>query len=192
MPKQQTKYNRDWENCSPWLKPTSTSYSAKCVACKKGFEIGNSGLKQVESHSGSQTQIKRTDNYSQHKICISPSGNLSLSGAKEAQLSGPMQALRAEIIESLHKAEYNHSFSSSSDDGERLQLMFPGHPAALNYQCSSTKTAYLLRYGISEFVFEELKQDAANIIKFDETTINQVKKQLRNSEYSLMTVKMKT
>ena len=165
MPKQQTKYNRDWENGRPSLKPTSTPNSAKCFACKKDLEIGNSGLKQVETHSGSQTHIKRTDNSSQHKICISPSGDLSLSGAKEAQLSGPMQAIRAEIIESLHKAEYNHSFSSSSD-GERFQLIFPGHPAALNYQCSSMKTAYLLRYGISEFVFEELKQDAANMYSF--------------------------
>ena len=179
MAKQQTKYNRDWENCRPWLKPTSTPYSAKCVAFKKK-EIENSGLEQVESHSGLQTHIKRTDTSSQHKICISPSRNLTLSSAKEAQLSGPMQALRGGIIESLlHKAEYNPSFSSSSDDGERFQLMFPGHPAALNYQCSSTKTAYLLRYGISEFVFEELKQDAANTpytIKFDEMTTNQVKK----------------
>ena len=59
--------------------------------------------------------------------------------------------------------------------------MFPGHPATINYHCSSTKSAYLLRYGIAEVLLEEIKNDMMDIpytIKFDETTTSQVKKQL--------------
>ena len=44
-------------------------------------------------------------------------------------LTPAMQALKAEIIETLHKTEYNHSFSSAEKDGE-LYRLFPGHPAA--------------------------------------------------------------
>ena len=48
-------------------------------------------------------------------------------------LTPAMQALKAEIIETLHKTEYNHSFSSAEKDGERYRLIFPGHPAAEKY-----------------------------------------------------------
>ena len=91
-----------------------------------------------------------------------------------------MQALKAEIIETLHKTEYNHSFSSAEKDGELYRLMFPGHPAAEKYSCFSTKSAYLLRYGISEILKSEQIQDIKDVpytFKFDETTTSQVLKQ---------------
>lgn len=43
-----------------------------------------------------------------------------------------MQALKAEIFPTLHKAEYNHRFCSAEQDGKRFRLMFPGHPSAVN------------------------------------------------------------
>ena len=58
--------------------------------------------------------------------------------------------------------------------------MFPGHPAAEKYSCSSTKSAYLLRYGISEILKSEQIQDIKDVpytFKFDETTTSQVLKQ---------------
>ena len=61
-----------------------------------------------------------------------------------------MQALKAEIFPTFHKAEYHHRFSSAEQDGKGFRLMFPGHPSEGNYRCSSTKSAYFLRYGISE------------------------------------------
>ena len=96
-------------------------------------------------------------------------------------LTPAMQALKAEIIETLHKTEYNHSFSSAEKDGERYWLMFPGHPAAEKYSCSSTKSAYLLRYGISEILkSEQIHHDIKDVpctFKFDETTTSQVLQQ---------------
>ena len=77
-----------------------------------------------------------------------PSGEVSHSAALPEDLSDEMQALKAEIIDVLYKVQYNYSFSSASGDGECYRLMFPGHPAAENYKCSSTKSAYLLQYRI--------------------------------------------
>ena len=91
-----------------------------------------------------------------------------------------MQALKAEIIDVLYKVQYNYSFSSASGDGECYRLMFPGHPAAENYKCSSTKSAYLLQYGIVDIFKEEIVKDMEGVpytFKFDETTTSQVKKQ---------------
>ena len=47
-----------------------------------------------------------------------------------------MQALKAEIFPTFHKAEYNHRFSSAEQDGKGFRLMFPGHPSEGNYRCS--------------------------------------------------------
>ena len=76
----------------------------------------------------------------------------------------------------LNKTEYNHSFSSASDDGKRYRLMFPGHPAATYYQCSTTKSAYLLRYGITKLLKVERIGDIHQVLytfKFDEMTTSQ-------------------
>ena len=91
-----------------------------------------------------------------------------------------MQALKAEIIETLHKTEYNHSFSSAEKDGERYCLMFPGHSATEKYSCTfTTKSAYLLQYGISEILKSEQIQDIRDVpytSKCDEIATSQVLK----------------
>ena len=59
--------------------------------------------------------------------------------------------------------------------------MFPNHPAAKHYHCSSTKSSYLLCCSIAEVLFEEIKNDMIDVpqtAKFDEFTTSQVKKQL--------------
>ena len=92
-----------------------------------------------------------------------------------------MQGLCTEIIETLHKLEYNQSFASATNDGDKFRLMFPNHPASEHYHCSSTKSSYLLRYGIAEVLFEEIKNDMIDVpdtVKFDEFTTSQLKKQL--------------
>ena len=59
--------------------------------------------------------------------------------------------------------------------------MLPNHPALGHYHCSSTKSSYLLRYGIAEVLFEEIKNDMIDVpytVKFNESTTSQVKKKL--------------
>ena len=58
MPKQLTRYTTDWETGRAWLKQGSTPNSAKCCICIKEFEIGGSGIGQVDSHARSKTHTK--------------------------------------------------------------------------------------------------------------------------------------
>ena len=59
--------------------------------------------------------------------------------------------------------------------------MFSNHPASEDYHCSSTKSSYLLRYGIAEVLFEEIRNDMIDdhyTVKFDKSSTSQLKKQL--------------
>ena len=106
-------------------------------------------------------------------MCSTSNGQLSTSGGNEVKLNPAVQGLHAEIIETLHKREYNQSFASPTNDGDRFRLMFPNHSASEHYHCSSTKSLYLL--------FEDVKNDMTDVpytVKFDESTTSEVKKQL--------------
>ena len=134
----------------------------------------------MNSHAKSNKHMKAVPAKSQTLLKVS-TGKVSHSGAVVPEvLSDSMQALKAEIIDVIYKAQYNYSFSSASGDAARYRMMFPGHPAAENYSCSSTKSTYLLKYGIAELLKEDLIKDMQNVpytFKFDETTTSQVKKQ---------------
>ena len=58
---------------------------------------------------------------------ILPAGHIAHTHKRLEVLNPEMQALIAEIFETLHKAEYNHNFSSTEKDEEWLTLV--GHPA---------------------------------------------------------------
>ena len=139
------------------------------MICVTEFRIDGSGQAQVKSHATSKGHVSKVATpKSQRVLKFATTGELSDHTDSGGGMSVAKQALRAEIINTLHTAEYNHSLSSTSADGERFRQMFPGHPAAENYKCSSSKTKYTLRFGISDFSMKELKS---------ETTTGQVKKQ---------------
>ena len=146
------KYLTKWESKRPWLKPGTTSAHALCTACKKQFKVDGSGISKVNSHAESVSHKKAVPLNLQALLKVLPSGEVSHSAALPEDLSDEMQALKAEIIDVLYKVQYNYSFSSASGDGECYRLMFPGHLAAENYKCSSTKSAYLFQYGIIDIL----------------------------------------
>ena len=147
------KYLTKLESTRPWLKPGTTSAHALCTACKKQFEVDGSGISQVNSHAKSVSHKKAVPSKSQVLLKVSPFGEVSHLSSLPEDLSDKMQALKAEIIDNvLYKVQYNYSFSSASGDGECYRLMFPGHLAAENYKCSSTKSAYLFQYGIIDIL----------------------------------------
>ena len=96
------------------------------------------------------------------KVLPSEEASHSAHGLSE-DLSDKTQALKPEIINVLYKVHYNYSFSSASSDGECYRLMFSGHPAAENYKCFSTKSAYFLQYGIVDILKEELVKDMEGV-----------------------------
>ena len=62
---------------------------------------------------------KATPSNTQSLLSILPRGHIGHTYGGTEVLTPAMQALKAEIIETLHKTEYNHSFSSAEKDGER-------------------------------------------------------------------------
>ena len=110
MPKQQTKYCKQWESSRPWRNPGSSKYLRRCRFCNKEFQVGGTGVIQLDSHA-------RSGN-SQRTLCSTSSEQLSTSGEDEVELSPAMQGLRAEIIETMHKVECNQSFASATNDGD--------------------------------------------------------------------------
>ena len=153
MPKQQTKYCKQWESSRPWLKPGWNKYLGRCTFCNKEFQVGGTDVIQVDSYARSDGHKVKIPGNSQRTLCSTWSGQLLTSGENEVELSPAMHGLHAEIIETLHKVEYNQSFASATNDGDRFWLMFSNHPASEHYHCSSTKSSYLLRYDIAEVLF---------------------------------------
>ena len=74
----------------------------------------------------------------------------------------------------------NHSFASSTDDGDCFRKMFSDSEIAKNYRQSETKMKYVIQYGIAPHMLSSLKdnfQDMPFTFKFDKSTTTQVKKQ---------------
>ena len=116
-----------------WLKFGDTPYSGHCSLCNKQFSISSGNASQVVSHKKSQSHRKATPSKTQSLLSILPTVHIAHTHGGFEVLTPAMQALKAEIIETLHKTEYNHSFSSAEKDGERYRLIFPGHPATEKY-----------------------------------------------------------
>ena len=51
-----------------------------------------------------------------------------------------MQGLYAEMMKTLHNVEYNQSFTSVLNNGERFHWMFLGHTATVNNHCLGSKS----------------------------------------------------
>ena len=147
--------------------------------CNKDFQIGGTGVIQVDWHARSDGHEAKIPGNSQSILCSTSSGQLSTSVENEVELSRAMQGLHAETKETLHKGEYNQIFASATNEEGRFWLMFPNHPVSEDYHFSSTKCLYLLCYGIAEVLFEEIKNDIIDVpctVRLDESTTSQVKK----------------
>ena len=120
MPKQQTKYRKQWESSQPWLKSGSNKYLGGCTFCNKDVQVGYTGVIQVDSHARSDGHKAKIPGNSHRTLCSTSSGQLSTSGENEVELSLAMQGLHAEIIEAMHKGEYSQSFTSPTNDRDRF------------------------------------------------------------------------
>lgn len=95
-------------------------------------------------------------------------------------ISNEHQILRAEILWALRCVKSNFSFNSNANNGSLFKAMFPDSLIAASYKMSYTKCKYIIRFGIYEWLLEELVRDLKEkpfSFAFDETTTVQVKKQ---------------
>ena len=86
--------------------------------------------------------------------------------------------LKAEVLQALHVAQYNVLFAIAVYHSSLFKLMFPDSAIAACYKQSYSKTAYMLKYGIADFLKKELLFDVRGVpytCKFDETTTVQTK-----------------
>ena len=74
----------------------------------------------------------------------------------------------------------NLSFASSKEDSERFRAMFPDSTIAKSYSMADTKSQYLIKFGIADYLTKKLIYGVNHVpfsFLFDESTNNQVKKQ---------------
>ena len=92
----------------------------QCIVCNKPFQISGSGVCQVDSHAKSKWHMNAVQSTlcskSQNTIKVLSIGQVPHSYTVPEGLSEAMQALRAEIIDVMYKAQYNHGFASASDN----------------------------------------------------------------------------
>ena len=76
MPKQQTKYCEQW---AAMAKTGSKKDLWRCTFCNKGFQVGGTGVIQVDSHARSDGHKAKIPGNSQRTLCAASSGQLSTS-----------------------------------------------------------------------------------------------------------------
>ena len=86
MPKQQSKYCKQWESPQSWLKPGSDKYLGRCIFCNKEFQVGRTGLIQVGSHARSDGDKAKIPGNFQRTMYSTSSGQLSTSVENEVEL----------------------------------------------------------------------------------------------------------
>jgi hypothetical protein len=80
---------------------------------------------------------------------------------------------KAEIMWTLKTVMSNYSYNSATGLNELLQAMFPDSEIAKKFQLSSTKMAYIIRFGLAPYFHSELLSQVKNcdhfVLAFDES-----------------------
>ncbi|KAJ8033350.1 hypothetical protein HOLleu_23560 [Holothuria leucospilota] len=89
--------------------------------------------------------------------------------------------VKAEAMWAMKVASSNYSFASTAGIKELFSAMFPDSPIASGMALSSSKVKYLISDGLGPYFLKKMVSDVGQAyytIHFDETTTNQVKKQM--------------
>lgn len=203
MGKYETKYNSEWEKTYDWLsKIKDNIFAAKCKLCGISIQVNNGGLSQIRSHANTKKHmsvVATVNNHTSQTTLVPISGGIQLNTSKQFDqptetfflkffvitgrlyfMSMDDQVLRAEILWELKCVKSIFSFASNSGNNDLFSAMFPDSKIAKSYKMSETKCKYLIQFGVSPWILEDLKKDikaSPFSYLFDETTTVQVKKQ---------------
>ena len=183
-----TKYNLDWEKTYPWLKRVDNDvHSAYCMVCFNSFKIDNQGIGQVKSHARchetnpkKKAALEQFLSRPQRTFSVDNNKSVGLADNISITWSNSDKVLKAEIIDALHLVEYNQSFSSVNGNASRYERMFENNPIVAGYSMGETKVAYIIKFGIADYLKKKLRLDVDNVpfsFLFDESTTSQIKKQ---------------
>ena len=126
---------------------------AYCKICVKYFRIDNSGLSQVKSHEKCD-KLGQTLLSNQRTYQIGQKGQIRLSKSSFV-LTREDQVAKAEILQALHMVNKNLLFASK-EDIERFRAMFPDSMIAKSYSMADTKSQYVIRFGIADYLTKKL------------------------------------
>ena len=132
-----TTYYSYWQEEFKWIsKCKSDQYSAFSKACNKRFRISGSGMGQAKSHHLSKKHLERLDKLQsgkQRTFTSGENGQMVLTKLK-GSLTEKKKISNAKILQVLHIAQYNKSFSSTTDHAALFQQMFPGSSIPASYK----------------------------------------------------------
>ena len=166
-----TSYYKQWEETYAWLSPV---YTDKFIDF---FWIDNSGLSQIKSHENCHKPGQTLSN--RRTFETGQKGQISLSKSSFV-LTPEDQVAKAEILQALRMVNKNLSFASSKGDSEKFCAMFPDSMIAKSYSMADTKSQYVIKFGIADYLTKKLIYDVNRVpfsFLFDESTNSQVKKQ---------------
>ena len=126
----------------------------------------------------SKTAIRVKNEKQMRSQCTFKTSAGSLTGCSKATTKD--QILKAEILQALNMGDKNDSFSSPNSDSDRFKKMSQDLQIAAKYSQEETKSNYVVQFGLTPFVQDELitgAQKTQYSFKFDATMTSQVRKQ---------------
>ena len=150
-------YLVEWESKYKFLSKGPSDYKAKCNDCDCVFSIKSGGDADVKRHIRSKKHRSNCDSSASTSSSVHTSVIDDGADADEnnnVTLSPEEEVTKAEVLQALKVVSSNYSFNSTTDDGDRLRLMFPNDPIAKKYQQSKTKVNYSIKHGIAPYIQE--------------------------------------
>ena len=144
------------------------------------FSISEGGIAQEKILKPSKLHISREKEREGQCLFKKDGDNAFSLDCTQITLAKEDLIRKAKIIRALKCVESSHSFSSTSNDSNIFKEMFRNWEIAKKCQQGDIKTKYTIQYGIYPYLIDLLLDDIKNvaiIFKFDESTIQQVKKQ---------------
>ena len=151
----------------------------------KSFKIDNKSIGLFKSHAKCHETInKKKDDvksFLAQRTIVFDDSNLNLTKKSTCILSAHEEVTKVEVLDTLHFVKAKPSFTHISGNAEmyRLVLGKRNHVASA-YQMYETKVAYVIKFGIAQYVRRKLIKDIADTpfsYLFNEAINSQVKKQ---------------
>ena len=200
MPGQKTKFSDSWlhstdsngDKVNEWCRKGKDEYSGYCFLCNVEIRCDNGGKAQLLKHCTQKKHKevrKHTKDKSQAKLTSftvsKPEGpSTSTSEPRPLGLFTVGDAtLEAEIFWLAKVASCNYSLRSTNHIGDLFRKMFPDSNIAENFKLSHTSASYIIGHGLLPHFTKVLVNDLSESqlpfsLHFDETTSDQVKKQM--------------
>lgn len=154
-----------------WLEKTEDRGKAKCVVCRKTFDISNMGEATLSSHAkgakhhaavaaceaSAITSFFRTTPPPQPATVTPPavcSSSTATSSLKQGTLNSVItrnEVLTSEVLWALKVANAHFSYKSCEDLSQLFQAIFPDSQIAKKFACGERKCAYLCTFGLAPY-----------------------------------------